>query len=326
MSKVIFDTDPGVDDAAALLFLSACPNIRLVGITTVFGNSDIETVTRNALYLKKRFSIAAPVAKGAEGPLVGQAAAVPAHIHGQNGLGDIELDERALPLRDERPAHRFIIDMVKANPGEITLLAVGRLTNLALALKEAPEIASLVREVVIMGGAFSIDGHNGNVTPVAEANIIGDPHAADEVFSAAWPVTAIGLDVTRKVVLGPAELARLETHGGAAGRFIVDSSRGYRLFHKQFGIDGYWVHDSTAAIYLASPGLFRLRKGPVRVVTEGIAIGQTIQRDWSKIYPAGEWDMAPDQNVAIDVDARRAVDLLLGIHMPSLTPSMVSVK
>lgn len=317
-TKVVFDTDPGVDDAAALLFLAACPNIRLIGITTVFGNADIETVTRNALYLKKRFGISAPVARGAAGPLAGKSEPPPTHVHGHNGLGDIAIDDIALPESDVRSAHRFIIDTVRANPGEVTLLAVGRMTNLALAIREAPDIIPLVREVVVMGGAFSLGGHNGNVTPVAEANIIGDPHAADEVFNASWPVTAIGLDVTRKVILGPVELDRLEGDGGAAGRFIVESSRGYRAYHRQFGLDGYWVHDSTAAAYIASPSLFRLRKGPVRVVMEGIAAGQTIQRDWTQAYPPGDWDLAPDQNVAVDVDARRVVDLLLGIHMPSL--------
>ncbi|MFT4181958.1 MAG: nucleoside hydrolase [Rhizobium sp.] len=319
--KVIFDTDPGIDDAAALLFLNANPSVTLLGITTVFGNGDIDTVTRNALYLKKRFAIAAPIARGAAASLNGDAGEPPVHIHGQNGLGDIVIDWEALPDLDPRPAHRFIIDTVLANPGEITLLAVGRMTNLALALREAPEIVPLVKEVVIMGGAFALSGLNGNVTPVAEANILGDPLAADEVFGAGWLVTAIGLDVTRQVVMGPRELARLATHGGEVGRFIVETSVGYRAFHAQFGIDGYYVHDSTAAAYLIDPTLFELRSGPIRVATEGVAIGQTIQRDWNRLHPPGEWDMAPDQQVAISVDARRVLNMLVGVHIPSLKAS-----
>lgn len=313
VSKVIFDTDPGVDDAAALMFLTRCPNIELIGISTVFGNADIGTVTRNALYMKERFAIAAPVARGAAGPLAGEAGQPPAHIHGHNGLGDIALDCANLPAADARPAYRFIIDSVRANPGEVTLLAVGRLTNLALAMREAPDIVPLVRQVVIMGGAFSLAGPNGNVTPVAEANIIGDALAADEVFTAAWPVVAIGLDVTRQVILGPAELDYLEGRGGDAGRFVVETSRGYRAFHQRFGVDGFWVHDSTAAAYVAAPGLFELRRGPVRVATDGVAVGQTIQRDPDRFYPPGAWDVAPDQSVAVAVDARQAVELLLGV-------------
>ncbi|MFK0166780.1 nucleoside hydrolase [Rhizobium sp. NPDC090279] len=319
--KVIFDTDPGVDDATALLFLNAYPRVTLLGVTTVFGNADIDTVTRNALYLKKRFAIPAPVARGAGISLAGETSLPPAHIHGQNGIGDIVLDESHLPGLDPRPAHRFIIDTVRENLGEVTLLAVGRLTNLALALREAPDIATLVKDVVIMGGAFSLRGHNGNVTPVAEANIIGDPLAADEVFGAAWPVTAIGLDVTRQVVMGPAELNRLAAHGGEAGRFIVEISKGYRAFHAQFGIDGYYVHDATAAVYVIDPSLFKVRSGPIRVATEGVAVGQTIQRDWGTLYPPGEWDMAPDQKVAVSVDANRVLGMLLGTHIPCLLAS-----
>ncbi|CAN7671137.1 nucleoside hydrolase [Phyllobacterium sp. LjRoot231] len=320
-TKVIFDTDPGVDDSAALLFLNATPHVDLVGITTMFGNSDIDTVTRNALYLKHRFSIAAPVARGAGKSLAGAASLPPVHIHGQNGLGDIALKHTGLPELDPRPAHQFIIDEVRARPNEIILLAVGRLTNLALALSEAPDIAPLVKEVVIMGGAFGVAGCNGNVTPVAEANIIGDPEAADIVFGAPWPVTAIGLDVTRQVIMGPVELERLERGGGEPGRFIVETSRGYRVFHAQFGIDGYYVHDSTAAAYIVDRTLFGVRRGPVRVVTEGIAIGQTIQRDWRTPYPPGEWDTAPDQQVATAVDARRVLELLVGTHIPMLATS-----
>lgn len=173
MHKVIFDTDPGVDDAMALLFLHRHPAIELVGITTVFGNASIETTTRNALFLKGAWNIAAPVAKGigetldAGRPHVGW----PTGIHGDDGLGNIDVPAQIdLPL-DPRPAHRFIIDTVRANPGQVTLIAVGRMTNLARALRDDPEIATLVKAVVIMGGAFDVPG---NITPAAEANIHGD--------------------------------------------------------------------------------------------------------------------------------------------------------
>jgi inosine-uridine nucleoside N-ribohydrolase len=150
--KLIFDTDPGVDDAAALLFLNACKSIKLLGITTVFGNADIETVTRNALYLKSRFKIAAPVAQGAGKALDGTSSPAPVHVHGRNGLGDIPVNDIELPALDARPAHRFIAEHLRKFPGEVTILAVGRLTNLAMALADDPRVAQLAKEIVIMGG------------------------------------------------------------------------------------------------------------------------------------------------------------------------------
>ncbi|MGO4835722.1 nucleoside hydrolase, partial [Rhizobiaceae sp. 2RAB30] len=158
--KILFDTDPGVDDAAALLFLQKHPGIELVGLTTVFGNSDIDRVTRNALFLKERFGVSAPVARGAASPLVRERGPAPIMVHGENGLGDVAMPDMEAIAIDPRPAWRFIVDTLRENPGEITIVAVGRMTNLALALAEAPDIVDLVREVVIMGGAFAVSGHN----------------------------------------------------------------------------------------------------------------------------------------------------------------------
>ncbi|KAG4076076.1 hypothetical protein HA402_007460 [Bradysia odoriphaga] len=161
MHKVIFDTDPGVDDAMALLFLHNHPEIDLIGITTVFGNASIETTTRNALFLKREWGIGAPVAKGDGKTYNPMRNPIdwPVMIHGHDGLGNIDVPETIdLPL-DPRPAHRFIIETVRANPGEVTLIAVGRMSNLAYALKEDPEIAGLVKQVIIMGGAFDVPGN-----------------------------------------------------------------------------------------------------------------------------------------------------------------------
>ncbi|MCC2612048.1 nucleoside hydrolase [Neorhizobium sp. Rsf11] len=321
--KIIFDTDPGIDDATALLFLNACRNIELLGITTVFGNGNIDTVTRNARYLKRRFSIAAPIARGADRALGLSASPPPIHVHGINGLGDVPIDENDLPPLDPRPAHRFIIDQVHAFPHEVTLLAVGRLTNLALALSEDPTIAKRVKEVVIMGGAFGLAGPNGNVTPVAEANIIGDPHAADLVFAASWPVTAVGLDVTRQVIMRPADIEILARDGGDAGRFIAEISRHYMTYHRRFGLDGFYVHDSTAMAFVLDRSLFETRKGPIRVATDGIAIGQTIMKDRSTFHPPGDWDDAPDQSIATSVDRDGVRRLLMEAY---LTPDAAHLR
>ncbi|MBB5754295.1 nucleoside hydrolase [Prosthecomicrobium pneumaticum] len=309
-TKIIFDTDPGVDDAMALLFIEAAPALDLVGITTVFGNGGVETTTRNALYLKHRFGLAAPVAKGADRPLSGLEVADAGHVHGENGLGGVVIPPAIPGELDPRPAHRFIIDTVRAHPGEITLLAVGRMTNLALALREDPEIASLVERVVIMGGAFGFAGHSGNVTPVAEANIAGDPQAADEIFGAAWEVVVIGLDVTQETLMTTAYLAALRDEGGEAGRFIWEISRFYEAFYRDAtGAEGVFGHDFSAAAYIVAPQLFALRGGPIRVVTEGIAEGQTIQQSELRKFAPNAWSGRPSHRIATAVDAERSLAL-----------------
>jgi len=303
MHKVIFDTDPGIDDAMALLFLAASPEVELIGITTTFGNGTIETTTRNALYLAERFGIAAPVARGAGVPLVGEPGDPPDFVHGGNGLGNVELPAIIARQPDPRPAHKLIIDLVRANPGEVEIVAVGRMTNLALALREDPGIAALVKQVVIMGGAFGINGVLGNVTPAAEANIWGDPLAADEVTAAAWPLTMVGLDVTQQTRMPTEYLRALADDGGEAGQFIWDISRFYEDFHQKGGVDSIFVHDSSAVAYLLRPELFETRLGAIRVVSDGLAFGMTIQKPASVSYPPGDWDGRPAHRVCTGVNA-----------------------
>lgn len=316
MEKIIFDTDPGIDDAMAILFAEACPNIELVGITTGFGNANIATATRNALYLKHRFNLSADVARGAAEPLVIPVDDPADFVHGDNGLGNIEIDETDLPTPVSQTACDYIIDTVKANPGEITLVAVGRMTNLALALRKCPELTSLVKQVVIMGGAFGHNGKTGNVTPFAEANIIGDPHAADEVLTANWPVTVVGLDVTTKIIMSNGYLKALSSSSPLYGEFIYDITRFYADFHqKTDNVDGIYVHDSSAIMYVSAPDLFTTISGPIRVITEGPAIGHTMQKTQTKRYPVDAWADFPAQNVCSDVDVegylRRYQDVLL---------------
>lgn len=310
IKKIIFDTDPGVDDAAALLFAHRHPDIELLAITTVFGNADIEIVTRNARYLKKLFGITAPVARGSARALASPPGPVPVHVHGDNGLGNAELDENDLPALDPRPAHALISDLTREHPGEITIVAVGRLTNLAIALAHDPGLASRVEGVVIMGGAFGCNGPNGNVNPASEANILGDPHAADQVFCAEWPVTAIGLDVTQKTILCETDLRRLAAEGGEEGEFIARITTHYMRFHQRYGINGCFVHDSSAVAFAVAPELFTLRRGAVRVVADGLAAGQTIQRNEGVPYGPNGWDGIPEQDIAIGVEAEQVLRLL----------------
>ena len=293
----------------ALLFLHYAPQVELVGITTVMGNASIEVTTRNALYLKYRFGIEAPVVRGADVPLLGPFHPAPAHIHGVDGLGDIGVPEQSEAGLDPRPAHKFIIDMVRAHPHEISLVAVGRMTNLALALREAPEIAGLVKEIVIMGGGFGFHGHLGNITPAAEANIHGDPLAADEIFAADWPLTVVGLDVTVETVMDQAYLANLRDTCGATGQFIWDISRLYESFYKSIGIEGICVHDSSAVAYLIAPDLFTTRSGAICVAMEGIAYGQTTQSPARRRHSPVPWEGRPTHKICIDVQREAFLDL-----------------
>ncbi|MGW9230503.1 nucleoside hydrolase [Pseudorhizobium sp. NPDC055634] len=309
MHKVIFDTDPGIDDAMALLFLHKHPEVDLIGVTTVFGNAPIELTTRNALFLKDEWGIAAPVAQGA-GVTFDPARPEghwPTFIHGENGLGDIHLPEKINAAPDPRPAWRFIIDTVRDNPGEVTLVAVGRMTNLALALKADPDFAALVKDVIVMGGAFEL---NGNVSPAAEANIHGDPEAADLVFTAPWRVTVVGLDVTLKTVMTSGYLSEMAAVGGKAVQLLSNISQFYIEFYKHRVGDGMVIHDSCACVYLVAPHLFETRSGPVRVVCGGIADGQTIQKPDGKLFPPGHWDGHPSQLVCTDVDGDRVLEVI----------------
>lgn len=302
--KVIFDTDPGIDDAMALLYLSKLPEIDLLGITTVVGNADIATTTRNALFLRQQFGMSAPVIRGAGETLDGVVKPEPVIVHGHNGLGDI-----AIPAVDETgllagTAHQFIIDTVRAHPGEVTIIAVGRMTNLALALRQDPAIAGLVKQVIIMGGAFGYEGRSGNITPAAEANIHGDPVAADEMFAASWPIIVVGLDVTHDIILDEDYLAALAADAGANGEMLAQMSAHYARFYKDvMGLAGVVGHDLLAVTYLLHPEWFETRSGPILVLRDGIAAGQTIQMPASRKGGHPAWAGRPDNLICTAVKA-----------------------
>lgn len=298
MHKVIFDTDPGVDDALALYYLHRHPEVDLLAITTVFGNAPVSLTTRNALFLKQSWGISAPVAQGAAGPIgPGGTEHWPVHIHGHDGLGNIGVPEPS-GAPDPRPAHRIIIDLVRAHPGEVTIVAVARMTNLAQALREAPEIAGLVKQVILMGGAFAVPG---NVTPAAEANIFGDAQAADEVFGAPWPLLAIGLDVTRQVEMTRTEIETLGEESPDLA-LLRDLSLDYVAFYEGLGHRGMVVHDCCACVALTDPGLFSSRTARVRVLSAGIGVGMTIPAPENMTFPPSDWDDVALQSYANGVD------------------------
>jgi inosine-uridine nucleoside N-ribohydrolase len=306
--RVIFDTDPGVDDAMALCFAMAHPRIELVGITTTFGNVTAAQATTNALYLTQLAGRAIPVAQGAAKPLVKHAEAPPDFIHGADGLGNLPSRESANGTKtDPRSAAQFIVEMARAQPGQITLVPVGPLTNIAAALALEPQLPQLVKSVVLMGGAVK---ECGNVSPVAEANIWNDPHAADAVFTAGFDLTMVGLDVTYQVVV---PVALFETLAKQHAHPLFDTLLHAVQFYAQFYATRYpelhknpgcFGHDVLAFIALLHPELFGFAQGRLRCVSEGIAQGQTILHDRLAIdFPqAGFGNEIPLSKAAMRVD------------------------
>lgn len=305
--KILFDTDPGIDDAMALLLALVSPEIEVVGVTTVFGNSHVEATTRNALNLLNlagRPDI--PVARGADRPMVRPRGQTGEFVHGDDAMGNIGWtavhNPNQRPL--DAPAAQFIVETVMARPGEITLVAVGPLTNIGLALQLEPRIAQAVRSVVIMGGSVATPG---NVSPLAEANIYNDPHAAALVFGADWDVTMAGLDVTMAVRMDEAFFAALRRSGNRLAQFIARIAPFYQQFHRErygYPDGGVDTHDPSAIAYLIDPTLFRAERWSVVVPLDGPAMGATIADR------RGFFWTTPKVNCLMQVDAPRLLELL----------------
>jgi purine nucleosidase len=302
-ARILFDTDPGIDDAMALLMLARDARAELVGISTVFGNAPVDITTANALTLCHRFGIDVPVARGAARPLVREARHFPVDIHGRDGLGDVAPQPPHARTPEPADAARFICDLARRHGGELTLVAVGPLTNLALALAHDPELPCRVQRVVVMGGAFGTLGHGGNVTPLAEANVHCDPHAAAAVFGAAWPVTVVGLDVTHQVLMSTAYLDALGHEGGAEGRFMREITRRYERFYQPRTGGGIYAHDASAVACALDPSRFQAQHGALRVITEGPATGQTLQSPRALPWSARAGAGLPEPQACVAVDA-----------------------
>jgi inosine-uridine nucleoside N-ribohydrolase len=261
--KILIDTDPGIDDAMAIFYALSSPELDVVGVTTIFGNATTETSTYNALALVSlagRSDI--PVARGAESPLVATYGGPVDFVHGADGQGNAGIPASPVSEVGESAAE-LIVRTVMAAPGEITLVPVGPLTNIALAMRLEPKLAENVREIVLMGGnAFC----PGNVNPSGEANIHNDPEAADIVFGAACPITMAGLDVTQKVQMTRADLARIAGMPNPRAAHLTRILPCYVEFHNRYdGLDGIFVHDSTAISYLLEPDAFTWAEHPIRV-------------------------------------------------------------
>ena len=304
--RVILDVDLGIDDAVALLLAHYSPRIDLLGVTTVFGNTTLEKGARNTLYIKEKFGIPAEVYAGASAPLYHPPKPVPTFVHGEDGLGDVEGPITPKLEAAAVSAPEFMARTILDNPGEISVISVGPYTNLMVARLLEPAIVGKVREVIVMGGAAGLAGELGNATTVAEANALNDPHAMSALFRYDWPVTMVGLDVTytADASMDAAYLGRLAAEAGAAGAFLERINRFYlRFYERARGVRTTFQHDSIAVAYAIAPELFETRRGKLRVITEGVATGQTI------FCPVGhhtfddpEWAGLPTHTVCSKLD------------------------
>ncbi|HEX4805209.1 MAG TPA: nucleoside hydrolase [Conexibacter sp.] len=248
----LVDTDTGVDDAVAVALALLEPRLDVVALTTVFGNVDVEKTTANTLALLERLGRAElPLARGAAASLLGRTDFVP-FIHGDDGVGNAGFEPpRAEPVAGS--AAELIVRTAHEHPGRLVLLALGPLTNLALALQLDPRVAGLVDEVVWMGGTLEAKG---NVTPVAEADAHHDPEAAEIVLAAPWPVTVVGLDVTDRALLDAADLARLGAAGTPAGDCLARMLPFYMDFYeRRLGVRACAMHSALTTAIAADPGL-----------------------------------------------------------------------
>jgi purine nucleosidase len=261
--KLILDGDYGIDDSLAALFLCHQPDVEILAVGTVHGNAAAETAARNALsVLAIGGRPDVPVAVGARRPLA-QALNISSMVHGDDGLGGHAPEPPADRGPVDAPAAVQLVQMVRAHPGECTVVATGPLTNLALALMLDPELVSLVAGVVIMGGTLD---HPGNISPYAEANIAHDPEAAQLVLGASWPVTQVGLDVTMPTWMGPNELARIESSDTVTGRFVWNILQHYLGFYaSRHERPGCPLHDPAAALVALDPSLAVWFEAPVGV-------------------------------------------------------------
>ena len=271
-TKLIIDTDPGVDDAMAIHYAFAHPDLDVLALTSIFGNVWVEQATRNALVLAEQAAYPCLVAEGESQPLVMPPNAPSHYVHGDEGFGDLPA-MTPKGKSDPRPAYELIADYCRQFPGEVVLAPVGPLTNIAKLLEHDPGITRYVKKVVIMGGAVRCPG---NVSNYAEANIWNDPHAADRVFAADWPIELIGLDITQKIKCHPEHFEQIAQQSPKIGGFLRDISSFYiKFYHSVIGEYVCLMHDPTAIIAITNPDLITYEEIPLEVVLEGEAIGQT---------------------------------------------------
>lgn len=295
--KIIIDTDPGQDDAVAILLALASPDeVDLLGLTCVAGNVPLELTARNARMvceLAGRTDI--PVFAGCDRPL-GRDLVTAEHVHGKTGLDGPTLPEPTMPLQQAH-AVDFLIDTLRSHPAKtVTLCPIGPLTNIATAFNNAPDIVEKVQEIVLMGGAYFAVG---NITPTAEFNIFVDPQAADIVFRSGVPITVMPLDVTHKALVTKPRNDAFRALGNTVGVAVAQMTDFFERFDREkYGSAGAPLHDPCTIAWLIDPGLFTGRHVNVEVeTTSELTMGMTVA-DWWRVTTR-----APNAMFIGDIDA-----------------------
>lgn len=301
--KIILDCDPGHDDAIAMILAAGNPAIDLLGITTVGGNQTLSKVTHNTLSVARVARMSdVPVHAGCARPLVREVE-VAEGIHGDSGLDGVELPEPISQV-GSRHAVDYIIDTIMENePGTVTLVPTGPLTNIALAVRKEPRIAERVQEVVLMGGGY----HTGNWSATAEFNIIVDPEAAHIVFNEKWPLTMVGLDLTHQALATPEVEEKIKAIGSECSEFVLGLFAFFRKAYKEAqGFEHPPVHDPCTVAYLIDPSIVTTQKVPLDVELRGeLTLGMTVA-DFRAPAPEG-----CTTQVAVDLDHERFWNLVI---------------
>ena len=302
---IILDCDPGRDDALAIAMALGSPEeIELAGITAVAGNVPLEITYRNARFVCELCGFpGVQVHAGADRALVREPVTATRH-HGESGLEGVEVGMPAASIASRR-AVEFIAETLRAaDDEEITLVAIGPFTNIALLIAEYPDLLPKVREIVVMGGASQAGG---NVTPAAEFNVYADPHAAAAVFDCGRPITVHGLDATHQVLAAPGHAERLEDAGGEAARLLAPLLRPAAVSRgRRFGPDRSPIHDPCTIAWLVRPDLFRTETVPVAVETEGTHTPGATVVDWW-----GVTGREPNARWVTEADGEAVLDLLI---------------
>ncbi len=301
MKPIILDVDTGIDDTLAIAYAAHSPELRLLGLTTLFGNVSVEEATRNSLIVLELLGLEdVPVYAGADKPFFRQdMKAYAKHVHGEDGLGGAWNEAMPKGKAGSLTAAQFMVDRVRSMPGQVTIIAVGPMTNLALAVMMDPEFVRLVDRVVIMGGAVTVPG---NVTAQAEANIISDPEAAEYVFRSGLPITMVGLDVTMKTLLPRTRLQEWRNKDTELAHFLADATDFYINAYETWnpGIGGCALHDPLAVGVVIDPSVCRTQAMHIEVDVEGLlSTGRTIAD--RRAIPA----KPPNVDVCLEVDAER---------------------
>jgi len=295
--KIIIDTDPGQDDAVAILLALASPeDIEVLGITCVAGNVPLDLTVRNArIICELAGKTDVKIFAGCDRPL-GRELVTAEHVHGKTGLDGPVLPEPTMPIADGH-AVDFIIDMLREHaPGTVTLCPLGPLTNIATALQKAPDIANRIAKIVLMGGGYF---EGGNITPAAEFNIYVDPQAADIVFKSGAPIVVMPLDVTHKALVTTARNDAFRNIGSPVGIAVAEMTEFFERFDKEkYGSEGAPLHDPCVTAYLIRPDLFKGRHINVEIETDSeLTMGMTVADWW------GVTDRAANATFMGDLDA-----------------------